>query len=467
MGAIYQDAPNRKLRAENNFKSGINTGDEPFGVGFNQSIVEVGFDTDDHPFISSAKSSSAYGASGAAQVNLLANFNNAHLVRACGTALSYNSTGTTWTAIAGVFADASWDSTMFEVGGAQALVLVNGTDVAKFWNGSALANLGGTPPVGSFICNDTIRLWIAREDILYFSANLDGQDWSTAEDSGLIEYYTSTGGNITALKNFYSDKYIWKKDSMAVIQGTDYFNFRLSEISNDIGCVSSKTIQEVGDTLFWLGQNDVYAFKGGAPVPIGQPVRSYLDSINKTHWTKCCAITDGIRYYLCLVTGVATEPDVRLVYDPRYNIWRVPAEDENYRYAARINNVAYVGNSSGQIYTFNNAASGALQSWSITSRPFDEGAGETEKMYKELHVQGYFPTGTTLTAAISTTDRGDDFVSIDYDPTTADSEAQNRNMMIPLDTTELAYWMRFRLSGTGPVTLYNIQRYFRTMRTQH
>ncbi len=467
MGAIYKNPSNDKLRGENNFSGGINTGIDPLGINKNQSIDEVGFDTDNHPFISSAKSSSVYGTSGAAVTNLLANFNNTHLVRSVGTALQYNSTGTTWAAISGTFTNTSWDSTMFEVDGAQALVMVNGTDVAKFWNGTVLANLGGTPPVGSYICNDTVRLWIAKDDILYFSAYLDGEDWSSAEDSGFIEYYTSTGGNITALRNFYSDKYIWKKDSMALIQGTDYFNFRLAEISNDIGCVSFKTIQEVGDTLFWLGQNDVYAFRGGSPEPIGENIRYYLDNINQTHLSKCCAITDGIRYYLCLVTGANTEPNIRLVYDPRYSIWRVPGENENYRYATRINNVAYVGDSAGQTYTFNDSATGPSQAWEITSRPFDEGIGEAEKMYKELHTQGYFPTGTTLTASISTTDRGENFETIDYDPTTAASEAQNRNMIIPLDTTPLAFWMRYRLSGTGPVILYQTQRMYRVMNTQH
>lgn len=464
MGALYREG-NRKLRAENNFSQGLNTND-PFGVGRNQSTAESGWDTHEHPYLSTAKGRTTYGTSGAAVTNLLANFNNTHLVRAVGTALQYNSSGSTWAAIAGTFTNTPWDATNFEVSGASVLVLVNGTDNPRYWNGSALSTLGGTPPVGKYITTDNVRLWIAKDDIIHFSAYLDGQDWSSAEDSGFIQYYTINGGNITALRNFYGDKYVWKKDGMAVIQGSNYFNFALKEISNDIGCVNARTIQEVGDTLFWLGENDVYAFKGGLPSPIGEPIRAYLADLNTALITKCSSMTDGLRYYLCLVTGAATEPNVRLCYDPRYGIWRVTGEDESYRYSVRLNNVTYAGNASGQTYSINTAETPADHAWTVTGAAFDEGMPEAEKTYSELHVQGYFPEGTTLTVGVSSKESGDDFTELDYDPLENSGHAQNKNLIIPLDQMDLCHWFRYRLSGTGPARIYNVQRYYRLHRVQ-
>lgn len=453
-----------KRRGESNFSGGINQGLDPFGIADNQSMDEFGFDTDDYPYLSTARSHSSYGATGGAQTNLLTAFGNNHLIRSVGTKLQWDNAGT-WTDIAGTFANMSWDGTNFEVDGAPALILVNGTDAPRFWNGTTLGTLGGSPPTGSFITNDTIRVWIAKDDNIFYCAYLQPEDWSSGENSGKVQFYTERGGNITGLKNFYGDKYVWKRDSMCVIQGTNYYNYRLKEISNDIGCVSSNTIQEVGDTLMWLGETDVYLFQGGFPVAIGQPVRGYLDRINQSYLTKCNAFHDGNRYYLNLVIDGATEPNIRLVYDTRYKIWRVPGKNESFRCGYRFKNETYAGNVSGQTYKINTAAT--TGSWSVTSKPFDEQFPEAEKMYKEIHLQGNFPTGTTLSLSCSVDDQGESFTSVNYDPMSSSALAQNKNCIIPLDTTPLTHWMRFRISGTGPAIIYNQQRYFKICRVQH
>lgn len=453
----------RKLRQENNFSGGINQGVEPFALNPNESADEFGFDTDDHPFISTAKGRTAYGASGGAETRLLTAFGQTRLIRAVGTKLQWDNAGV-WADIPGTFANADWDATMFEVNGSPALILTNGIDnVLYTTNGTTVSNLSVDAPKGKYITNDTIRVWIAKDDMLFWSKFLDATNWTATEDAGSVQYFTERGGNITALKNFYGDKYVWKKDSMAVVQGKNFFTFKLEEISNDIGCVSFKTVQEVGDTLYWLGENDVYEFRGGLPRAIGQPIRKYLDRINPSQIDKCCAITDGIRYYLCLVVDSNTEPTVRLVYDPRYKIWRVPGLNENYRYSVRFNNVAYVGDASGQTYKFNDIP--GTGNWSITMGPYDEGFPEAEKIYAEMHLQGHFPAGTTLELSVSTTDRGDDFVILDNDLMN-DSEAQNDNILIPFDTVPLTHWLRYKLSGSGAVTLYRTQRYFRTAAVQ-
>lgn len=243
---------NSKKRSESNFSGGINQGLDPFGIADNQSMDEIGFDTDDYPYLSTSRSHTAYGATGGAQTNLITSYGNTHMLRAVGTKLQWDNNGS-WTDIPGSFTNADWDSTNFEVAAAPAVILVNGTDAPRYWNGSSLGVLGGSPPTATFITNDTIRVWMAKADNIYYCAYLDAQDWSSGENSGQLQYFTERGGDITGLKNFYGDKYIWKRDSMAVIQGTNYFNYRLKEISNDVGCVSAKTIQEVGDTLIWLG----------------------------------------------------------------------------------------------------------------------------------------------------------------------------------------------------------------------
>jgi hypothetical protein len=470
VGAIYGGSANRTQRQQNDFGGGLNSGFSSFDIADNESSDEYGWDTDLYPAKRTAKGREEYGDSTGNVTRLLTNFGQQHLVRALGATLQYDSGGGSWTNITGTWANTDWDATNFN----DLLLLVNGTERKK-WNGSTLSNIGGSPPAGAkYITNDNVRVWMAVGDTIHFSAFQDQDDWTSAENSGSVQYYTPNGGDITALKEYYGDKWVFKRDSMAVIKGTNYFNFALVSVSNDIGCVSFKTIKEVGDTMFWLGENDVYAHQGGKPAPIGQKIRHYLTNINKSYLDKCCAITDGLRYYLCLVFGAATEPNVRLVYDPRYGTWDVCESDsqstlpERYRYSAQLSNVAYAGDASGYTWVFN---SGEVNNdepieWSVTTKPFDEGYPEAEKQYKEIHLQGYFPPGTTLQVAFSTSDLGSDWTTIDYNPFGTAAVSQNKNCIIPLDSLPLTHWARFRISGSGPVELQQMQRYFKVCRVQ-
>ncbi|PWV90267.1 hypothetical protein DFQ01_14443 [Paenibacillus cellulosilyticus] len=462
MGAIYSGTTNRSNRAEQDFSGGLNNGLSTFDLKDNESAAEYGWDTERHPALTTRKGRSSYGAAGSGATRLMANFGNAYLVRAVGSTLQYDNAGT-WTNITGTWADADWDATNFN----DLLLLVNGTQLKK-WNGTSLLNISGSPPAGAkYITNDNVRVWMAVGDVLYYSAFQDQDDWTSAENSGSVQYYTPNGGDITGLKEFYGDKWVWKKDSMAVIKGTNYYNYALVSVSNDIGCISSRTIVEVGDTIYWLGENDIYGHQGGKPFAIGERVRGHLNNLNRGALERCCAFTDGIRYYLCIATGEYDEPNVRLMYDPRFNIWREVAHDESYRYAGRINNQTYVGDANGQTYKINDGTddNGAAIPWSIVTKVFDEGYAEAEKQYKELHLQGTFPVDTSLTVEYST-DQGLTWTTIAYNPAGGADIAQSRNMIIPLDTLPLTNFAQFRLSGVGPAEIQKMQRYFKVCRVQ-
>lgn len=464
MGALYSGQTNKTIRQENALGGGLNTGLSAFDLKDQESAAEFGWDTFDYPNLQTAPGRTTYGASGGAVTRLLTNFKETHLVRVVGTQAQYDNAGT-WTNITATIVDADWDATNFN----DKLIMVNGTNIVK-WNGSAWSNLGGSPPAGAkYITNDNVRVWMAVGDTLYWCAYLNEENWTAPENSGSVEYYTPNGGDITALREFYGDKWVWKRNSMAVIKGTDFYNYSLVSVSNDIGCVAYKTIQEVGDTMFWLGENDVYGHQGGKPFPVGEPIRSYLRQINQAQLSKCNAVTDGIRYYLNLVTGTATEPNVRLEFDPRYGVWHVnhDAGTERYRYAAQFKNVTYVGDSSGQTWKFNDGLTdnGAAIPWSVTTKVFDEGYPEAEKEYKEIHLQGEFPTGATLKVEYST-DQGASWVTIDYYPLALGAGVRNKGCIIPLDQMPLTNFAQFRISGTGPVKLLQMQRYFKVCRVQ-
>lgn len=472
--AQWQALPNnRNLRKQNTFEDGVDTESNAFFISENAYADGFGWDTDIYPVLATRKGRTAHGTSGGAITRLLTNFGGTHLVRAVGTALQYNSSGTTWTAIAGTFTNTDWDAANFDVSGS-ALILTNGTDNVKFWNGSALADLNAvTAPKGKYIAADNRRVYISGRtsdpDVIHFCSFQNATDWSTALNSGAVQFYTANGGPITGLHAFEGQIYAFKKDAFCQIfhTGDSRATHRLVEVSNDIGCLSFKTIVEVGPYLFWLGNKDVFICAGGAAASIGEPVREILQDINTSAIAEACAWTDDYRYYLAVPTGSNTTCDTELVYDTRYKKWHIRSITlGGLRYGALLNNVPYGGFNSGQTSQLNNGTTdeGVAIPYQMDSKPYDEGVGEAEKEYFEMHIQGYIDTGSTMTVSVSTDDRGSSFTSVDT--LTADTVSQNKNIIIPMDTTPLTHWMRYRFAGTGYVEVNKVQRYARVQPVQ-
>ncbi|MBB6694376.1 hypothetical protein H7B90_23550 [Cohnella xylanilytica] len=456
-------------REEWNYAGGVFTGADSFDIKDNQSIDEYGWDTDEnYPALSTAKSPTAYGASGGATTRLLMNYGNVQLIRAVGTKLQKEVSGT-WSDIATGLTDADWSAANFDVNGA-ALILTNGTDPVKYWNGTAIANLSNAPK-GKYVTADNLRVFIANvtndetKDRIHYCAFQDATDWTSAENSGIVQYYTPNGGEITALTSFGGVIWAFKKDSFCNIfhTGDARAAYRLVPNTDNVGCVNAKTLVGVGEALYWLGQNDIYIGSANASSRIGEPVRAYLNRINQTYLDKCSAFTDGIRYYLNLVIDNATEPNIRLMYDTRkgYRIWRVSGINEQYRYGALLNGVPYAGNTSGQTYKINAATSSGTAM--IMTKDFDR--SEAEKEYWQLYNQCYLPSGSTFKVEASV-DQGVTWYTIDTINGSSPT-AQNDASIIPLDRLPLGYWVRFRMTVTGPFRLYASQRYYRIQPIQY
>jgi hypothetical protein len=114
----------------------------------------------------------------------------------------------------------------------------------------------------------------------------------------------------------------------------------------------------------------------------------------------------------------------------------------------------------GQTYQeFNGITNnGTAISWQLETKDFTESAPEQEKEYFSLQIQFLAPTGTTLTVEASV-DQGTTYYTIG-DPITTSPNAQMQSIIIPLDTVPMGNWVRFRLSGTGPITIYRVTRLF-------
>ncbi|WP_213527494.1 hypothetical protein, partial [Paenibacillus cisolokensis] len=459
--AIWQALPRSlDLRRANNFTEGIDTEKSPFFVSENSLVSGYGWDFNDYPALKVRDGRTAHGASGGAITRLLANFGNTHLVRAVGTQLQYNSSGTTWTNISGSYANVDWDFANFDVNG-PALIILNPTNGGYYWNGSSLTAISDMPK-GKYVTADNLRVFVAgvaaEQDAVYYSAFQNALDWTTAENSGIVQYYTANGGPITAIKAFNGSIWVFKRDAFAIIYhtGSADITYRLVPVSDYIGCVAYKTVIEVGPYLLWLGRDNVYIGAGDAAKPIGDPIKAYINNINWSAVDNAFAFGTDKRYYLCIPTGSNTQPDICLVYDYIFRKW-LPYSITlgGLRWGAKLDGVPYAGDASGQTFRMNNGTTdaGAAIPWRVQSRPYDDGVKEAEKELHHMYIQGYFPAGTSVSVDVAPDDIGSTWVNISYDPTSGAAFTQNKRLIVPLDTVPLCNFYAYRISGSGPATI--------------
>ena len=127
------------------------------------------------------------------------------------------------------------------------LVLANGQDGVKKYNGSALSALGGSPPTASqFPTAFMGKLFLAKGDTLYYSVTSDCEDW-TGTGSGNIQIYRGFGGDITGLYAFAGNLFIFKRTKIFRMAMAATINeVSIEIVSPNIGTISHHSIQEAG-----------------------------------------------------------------------------------------------------------------------------------------------------------------------------------------------------------------------------
>lgn len=84
---------------------------------------------------------------------------------------------------------------------------------------------------------------------LYFSSPLSETDFSPANGAGVI----NVGFEIVQIKPFRDVLYIFGKNAIKALQGTNIADFSVSEVTTNLGCVASDSVVELGGNLLFLG----------------------------------------------------------------------------------------------------------------------------------------------------------------------------------------------------------------------
>lgn len=138
---------------------------------------------------------------------------------------------------------------------ASKLFLTDGINPAATYDGTTYTQVThsdapAAPKFASSFKNHMFLAGNATEPFnLYFSAPLSETDFSPANGAGVI----NVGFEIVQIKSFRDALYIFGKNAIKVLQGTNTADFIVNEVTTNLGCVASDSVVELGGSLLFLG----------------------------------------------------------------------------------------------------------------------------------------------------------------------------------------------------------------------
>lgn len=266
---------------------------------------------------------------------LLLGDGSSKLVRASQAKLEVlNTTANTWDSISAT--DFTGDNTnqffFTTVTESELLIITNGFDKIRKWNGSGNNSvLGGNPPVSRYCTYLSPYLLIAYTtesgDILpwkiRWSDTDNPEEWSTGNSgSYLASDEPSPIQNIKKLNEFVA---LYKQDSLYLgrkVATSDIFIFE--PIKSGIGLAAPKAVAEADGQHYFLGLDDIYVWNGIREQSIGKDVRDEIFTrINRTLINKCFAVhvQEVNEIWFFIIVADETYPTEIWKYNYRTGFW--------------------------------------------------------------------------------------------------------------------------------------------------
>lgn len=166
----------------------------------------------------------------------------------------YINVGTSWSSLgaAANLGDKIF-SQDFNFDGTHKIIFVDGNNIPAVWEDDTdtLSFPSGYPSdvIGAeFVDIYKQHVFVAKGSVLSFSAPYDETNFSAADGAGNIDI----GHTITGLKVFRDQLFIFARNNIQRLVGNSVADFQLLPVTEDIGCISGDTIQEVGGDVMFL-----------------------------------------------------------------------------------------------------------------------------------------------------------------------------------------------------------------------
>jgi hypothetical protein len=148
--------------------------------------------------------------------------------------------------------------------GTSKVVITDGVNRAATYDGSTYTQITNTnapsaPKVSHIFKNHLFLAGDATESTsLWFSAPYSETDFDPADGAGVI----NVGFPIVAIKSFRDALYIFGSNNIRKLVGNNIADFVLEEVTDDLGCVATDSIIEIGGDLLFLSQDGLRPISG-------------------------------------------------------------------------------------------------------------------------------------------------------------------------------------------------------------
>lgn len=144
------------------------------------------------------------------------------------------------------------------------IFLTDGVNLAASYDGTTYTQVTSTtapsaPKFSTVFQNHMFLAGDPSEDTnLYFSAPYNELDYSPANGSGVI----NVGFPIVAIRPFRDALYVFGSNNIRKLSGNNIANFVLENITDDLGCLASDSVIEIGGDLLFLSQDGLRPVSG-------------------------------------------------------------------------------------------------------------------------------------------------------------------------------------------------------------
>lgn len=219
-------------------------------------------------------------------------------------------------------------ATFYDNANAEIVIAANGTDAPLKWTGSGNASALATPPGNfNFPVVHKNRLWVAVDDIVYFSDYRDGETWDTLLNLARFDH---RGEDITGLYKYADQIIVFQKTAIHAISGGSNRDLFIQTIVSGEGCASGFSIQEVesrkyGNILIFLSnQGIIKGFNGSKNLlKLGDAAPDLFSSMNVGRHPQSVSMNYKKlgQYWLALTYGTGTENNQIVIYDYRNDFY--------------------------------------------------------------------------------------------------------------------------------------------------
>ena len=286
-----------------------------------------------------------------------------YLLAATATAIYYW-TGSAWTALATGLTSGDWDYFNYQIGATDVVIMGNGSDVMKKWDGTTFANLGGNPPNMKSVTLHSERIWgtgvKATPNSVYYSDTIGKghtgpENWTIAEDrAGVVNVPTWDGGVTIGVSNIFSDLVIFKTNNIFRVVGTYPSVYEVKQVYSSVGAIAEKTIVSGNDRAFFLSKDGLYYYNGVSAYPLlGDMAKDVV--INPAYAKNAVSIIHKNVLYCAFPEGNSTVNNAVFVYDllnKNLMIWRGLAVTDFMEYEDKL----LFTDSTGYVYTMDDNA---------------------------------------------------------------------------------------------------------------